>query len=88
MSKRERKRESENEHENNLAILSSIDPIATTSTSTGDSECVSKYVFSKEREEARVRNARENHERVERERKRDKRKIERGRECSMRRQEG
>ena len=39
-------RESENEHENNLAILSSIDPITTTSTSTGDSECVSKYIFS------------------------------------------
>ena len=34
--------ESENEHENNLVILSSIGPITTTSTSTGDSECVSK----------------------------------------------
>ena len=41
-----RERESENEHENNLAILSSIDPITTTSTSTGDSECVSKYIFA------------------------------------------
>ena len=66
-------------------------------TSTSTSECMSKYIFSasettetRERE-ARVRNARENHERVEREREKETRerdKIARGRECSMRRQEG
>ena len=43
--------EIENERENqrismrDLEALSSIDPITTTSTSTGDSECVSKYIF-------------------------------------------
>ena len=29
-----------------LEVLSSIDPITTTSTSTGDTECVSMYIFS------------------------------------------
>ena len=50
MKSDEKKRESENEHENNLAILSSIDPITTTSTSTGDRECVSKWRVMRRRE--------------------------------------